>query len=230
MFANNEIGTIQPIQELARIIKEKGSGALLHTDASQAPLFCKLDVDELGVDLVSLDGQKIYGPKGVGALYKREGVTLQPRMYGGAQEHGLRPGTENVPGIVGLAKAYALAEARRDGDVQNIRTLRNEFLMKLQELVPGLVVNGSLEKRLPNNLNVSVPKMESEFLVLALDAAGIAASARSACIAGGEGSPVVAALGGSRIPSAVRFSLGRDTTREELMYTAKVFAEKVSRL
>lgn len=219
MFANNEIGTIQPIARLKALMREVCPEALLHTDASQAPLFYALDVDELGVDLLTIDGQKMYGPKGVGALYVQSGVVLRPLFLGGKQEKKLRPGTENVPGIVGLGAAYVLAEKHRSEDVDRLIKLRDYFIDAVLMRIPGSVCNGSRKDRLPNNVNISFPNVEGEYLVLQLDSKGIACGTRSACFgAGGEGSPVVATLDADRADSAVRFSLGRETTKEDVDY------------
>lgn len=228
MFANNDIGTVQPIQSIAAVLKRKSPQALFHTDASQAPVFYELDVHTLGVDLLTIDGQKMYGPKGIGALYRRHGIELLPIMYGGKQETRLRPGTENVPAIVGMARAYEIAETQRDRDIQKVTEVRDYFIEQLQKHIPTAIVNGSMDQRMPNNVNVSFKDVEGEFLVLQLDKAGIACSARSACFgSGGEGSPVVAAIAPDRAGGAVRFSLGRETTKEEITYVVSVLEEKL---
>jgi cysteine desulfurase len=217
MFANNEIGTVQPVAEVARLVKKKNPNAYIHTDASQAPLFFKLSVTELGVDLLTLDAQKIYGPKGIGALFIKKGTLLEPLFIGGKQERGLRPGTPNVPGIVGFHKAYEIAEAERQVSAVSVKEVRDYFLNILEKAFTQSVLNGDREKRLPNNINISFPGVESEFLVLQLDAHGVACSAKSACLgAGGEGSPVVAAMHTGTERGALRFSLGKETTKDEV--------------
>lgn len=226
MYINNEVGTIQPLKEVRKILNTQKSRALFHSDASQAPLFVEMDVDDLGVDLLTLDAQKMYGPKGVGALYKREKAKLEPFMLGGKQEFGLRPGTHNTPGIVGMHAAYEIAEKEREELARNIRKLRDYFVAKLHENVPDALINGHLESRLPNNINISLPGMEGEFVVLQLDAAGIACSSKSACFGkDGEGSPVVAQMDESRAQSAVRFSLGKETTKDDIDKTIQALSD-----
>ena len=235
MFANNEIGSVQPITEIHEHIqkfrkKKNSSFPYFHTDASQAPLFHKLDVDGLGVDMLTTDAQKLYGPKGVGALYVRTGTPIAPLCKSGNQEKGIRPGTANVPGIVGFARAYELAEERRADDVAHIQELRDYFKEKLEQDIPDIVVNGSIEHRLPNNLNISIPGLESEYVQTALDEAGIAAATRSACLSGGrEGSYVVDALGTGQAHTAVRFTLGRETTKKDIDSAVKAVVDIASR-
>jgi len=239
MYVNNEVGTIEPIREAAKLIRaarKRTSVAQLpatshqppatryqspyfHTDASQAPFWLKVNVAELGVDLLTIDGQKIMGPKGVGALYIKSGTPIaHPLFPGGKQERGLRPGTEPVPLIVGLARALELAEAERERNASYVSALRDYFLDRLVSVVPGVELNGSRAERVANNVNISIPWLESEELIIALDSKGIALAARSACISDGEGSYVVRAMGkGAReATSSLRFSLGPATTREEV--------------
>lgn len=233
MFANNEIGTIQPIPEVAKIIRDfrktesyklkaKSSESalpILCTDASQAPLYIPLDVQKLGVDMLTLDAQKVYGPKGVGLLYRKRGVKLSPILYGGSQEWGMHPGTENVPGIIGFAEALAIAGKDRKEESLRLSLLREDCIKRILEIAPLAELNGSREKRLPNNINFSFPGHESEWLVLQLDARGIAVGARSACSsAKTPGSEVVAALGKGEeyAISSIRITLGRFTTREDI--------------
>jgi len=229
MFANNEIGTLQPISDIARYLKKHAPDTLLHTDASQAPLFFGIDVNRLGVDLLTLDAHKIYGPKGIGALYVDSRVQLSPVLHGGTQESGIRAGTENVPSIVGFSKAYAISEERRKKDLEYITKLRDYFFEELQKNFPYSVINGHKEKRLPNNVNVSLGNIDGEFLVVQLDEEGIACSSRSTCFgSGGEGSSVVAALDALRAKNSVRFSLGRETKKSDIDYTIKALERAVS--
>jgi cysteine desulfurase len=228
MYANNEIGTIQPVREAARIVARTAPEAVLHTDASQTPLFLELDLERLGVHLLSLDAQKLYGPKGIGALVIRKGTSVSPILCGGKQERGLRPGTQHVPAIVGFAKAYEIAERERERDVARIAELRDYMIRETLRRFPGARLNGSERERLPNNANFSFPDRHGELLVMFLDEHGIAAATRSACLAGGgEGSYVVRALAPEepwRAESAVRFSLGRETTRSNIDQTLAALA------
>jgi cysteine desulfurase len=217
MLANNETGVVQPVAELARIARERG--VLLHTDAVQAPGWLPLDVEALGVDLLSLSAHKFYGPKGVGVLYVRRGTALEPLIVGGAQEHGLRAGTENVAGIAGLAAALTLAESERPVTAPRLAALRDRLEAGVVAAVPDVVVNGAGARRLPGILSVAFGGVPSDALLIRLDLEGIAASAGSACAAGSlEPSHVVAALGlGERYAlGVVRFSLGRDTSAAEI--------------
>jgi cysteine desulfurase len=217
MHANNETGTINPIKAIVRIARQRG--ILVHTDAVQT--FCKLplDVQDLDVDLLSLSAHKIGGPKGVGALYTRSGVPMKPLIFGGHQENGLRAGTENVAGIVGLAAAARLEAEHREEWSLLIRSLRDRLETGLQAELPDSQVNGHSAERLPNTVNLSFPFVEAESLLLDLDLNGIAVSSGSACMsATGEPSHVLIAMG---IPNevcrgALRFSLGYENTREEI--------------
>lgn len=236
MYANNEIGTIQPIKELARTlmsVKNSNSFPLLHTDACQAAGALSINVAELGVDLMTLNGSKIYGPKGVGILYKRSRVTIAPIILGGEQEMGLRAGTENVPLIVGFSKALQQAELMRGAESARLTELRDYFMEELKKKIPNLIVNGSREYRLPNNVHVSIPNVEGEAILLLLDNSGIEASTGSACSANDlNPSHVLLAIGQTPefAHGSIRFSLGRETTREQLDYVADVLAQTVERL
>jgi cysteine desulfurase len=217
MLANNEIGVVQPVAELARIAREHG--VLLHTDAIQAPGWLPLDVEALGVDLLSLSGHKFHGPKGVGVLYVRRGTPLEPLIVGGGQEHGLRAGTENVAGIAGFAVALTLADAERPETAPRVQALRDRLEGGIVAAVPGVVVNAARAPRLPNNLSVAFADVPSDALLIRLDLEGVAASAGSACAAGSlEPSHVAAALGldDRHVRGVIRFSLGRNTTAAEL--------------
>jgi len=217
MLANNEIGTIQPIAELAALARERG--VLFHTDAVQAAGWLSLDVDALGVDLLSLSAHKFGGSKGVGALYARRGVGVLPLAGGGGQEFGVRGGTENVAGIAGMAAALAAAEAERPEAAPRVAALRDRLQGGAVAVIPDVVVNGGAAPRLPGMLSLAFGDVPSDALLMRLDLEGIAASAGSACAAGSlEPSHVTAALG---LPEryrrgTVRFSLGRATTEAEI--------------
>jgi cysteine sulfinate desulfinase/cysteine desulfurase-like protein len=219
MMANNEVGTIQPIAELAALAHE--AGALFHTDAVQAVGKIPVDVEALGVDLLSLSGHKIHGPKGVGALYVRKGVELEALIHGGKQESSRRAGTENVPAIVGLGRAAELARAAVE-DASRIAGLRDRLEAGIRELVPDAVLNGPTEDRLPNTLNVTLPELRGESLVLALDQHGVALSSGSACKAGSpDPTHVLTAMGRSDEDAhcALRFSLSHRTTDDDIEAT-----------
>lgn len=231
MHANNETGTINPIREIGGIARERN--IIFHTDAVQS--FCKVPfrVDELKVDLLSLSAHKIHGPKGVGALYIREGVPLRPLIYGGHQEENRRAGTENIAGIVGLATAAQLSWENREEEIGRMRMLRDRLEKQLGGAIPHTRLNGHPELRLPNTLNLSFPFVESESLLLELDLKGVSVSSGSACTSGtGEPSHVLLAMG---IPheicrGALRFSLGRENTEEDIDYVVRVLPEIVQRL
>ena len=182
MMANNEIGTIQPIKEIAEICKKHK--VLMHSDAVQAAGNIRINVQELGVDLLSISGHKFYGPKGTGVLYIRKGVRLENLIHGGHQERNKRAGTENVPGIVGLAKALELATINLDAHYEKLYNLRERALKGIMERIPHVRLNGHREKRLPGNLNVSFKFVEGESILLMLDMKGIKASSGSACTSG----------------------------------------------
>lgn len=225
-YANNEIGVIQPIKEIMKIVrrvrKENNSRLpYVHLDASQAPLYLNLNVEELGVDMMTIDGQKIYGPKGIGALYVRDGVFISPIMYGGGQERGLRPGTENVPAIVGFFEAMKIAQEMKGEESKRLADIRNYFFENLNKYVPEAKINGSIEERLPNNINIRIPGKDSEFLVLRLDEKGFICSSRSACNSELESSHVIKALLKEdkkleNESSSLRFTMGRNTKKEDI--------------
>lgn len=230
MHANNEVGTIQPIAEIGKILKNRE--ILFHTDAVQTAGILDLDVKKLNVDLLSLSAHKLYGPKGVGALYVRRGVRLDPLIHGGAQERRRRAGTENVAGIVGLAKALELAQGERESATQYLTSLRDRLLEGLQK-IPYTKVNGSLENRLPNNVNVCFQFIEGESLLLNLDLKGIAASSGSACTSGSlDPSHVLLAMGLTHeiAHGSLRLTLGRENTVEEIDYVLNELPEIVERL
>ncbi|NLY43631.1 MAG: cysteine desulfurase NifS [Clostridiaceae bacterium] len=231
MFANNEIGTIQPIKEIGRIAKEKG--IYFHTDAVQAVGNVPIDVDEYNIDMLSLSAHKFYGPKGVGALYVRKGVKLHNFMQGGAQERGRRAGTENVPGIVGLGKAIELATRDIEGYNSKLRALRDRLIKEVLEKIPYTRLNGHPTQRLPGNANFSFEFIEGESLLLMLDMKGIAASSGSACTSGSlDPSHVLLAIG---LPheiahGSLRITFGEENTEEDVDYVLEVLPPIVERL
>lgn len=228
MYANNEVGTIQPLREVAAVVRQvleqrrRAGNTLplyLHTDATQAANYLDLHVSRLGVDLMTLNGGKIYGPKQSGVLYACSGVTLRPLLLGGGQERGYRSGTENVPGIVGFSKALEIAQDMRSDEVRRIGELQRLFFALLEEKIPTAIINGSRKKRLPNNVHVTLPSHDNERLLMALDEAGIMAAAGSACAASDEEpSHVLRAMGiaVSDAQSSLRFTLGRGTTEQDI--------------
>ena len=237
MLANNEIGTILPIQEIGRVVKDearrRGQATVMHTDAVQAAGLLELDVRELGVDMLSLSAHKFYGPKGVGALYVRRGTPFEPQQMGGGQERQRRSGTENVPGAVGMAEALKLASAERGHVASTCRYLRDKFIVGIQELVEGARLNGHPTLRLPNNVNVSFEGVEGEPILLGLDFAGICASSGSACSSASlEPSHVLLAIGlpADIAQGSLRVTLGRDNTEEEVDRLLSVLPGLVSRL
>ena len=237
MRANNETGTIQPIAEIAALIAEARSPSLdhlyFHTDAVQAVGKVTVDVKELGVDLLSLSGHKIHGPKGIGALYVRKGTRLAKQLFGGHHERDRRAGTENVSGIVGLGRAAELARTQLYERSSRMRLLRDHLEQQVLSRFDGVRVNGDKELRVPNVSNLSFDGIDGESLLIALDLKGIAVSTGSACASGSiEPSHVLQALGLTRtqVRGSLRFSLGAYTTREEIDYAASVLAETVSRL
>jgi len=230
MHANNEIGTIQPIAEVGQLVR--GRGALMHTDAAQSAGILPVDVETLGVDLLSLSAHKRYGPKGVGALYVRKGSRLQRVQHGGAHERNRRAGTENVPAIVGLGEALRLAGDLMPQEADRLRRFRDRLRGALVE-IRGAHLNGDPEDGLPGTVSVSFEGTDSESLLMALDFRGIAASSGSACTSGSlEPSHVLRAIGLSPdvAKGTVRFSLGRGTTAEEVEYLAAVVPEIVEML
>ena len=231
MTANNEIGTVQPVAQIGGICREKG--VAFHTDAVQAVGMLRTDVREMNADLVSLSAHKFHGPKGTGALYIRKGTRLDPLIHGGSQERGLRAGTENVPGIVGLGKAIETAEAEREENAARIRGLRKVLTDRILQNIPGARMNGHPENRLPGNCHFSFPGTESEALLLRLDLAGISASGGSACTSGSvEPSHVLQAIGlkDEMLHSSIRLTIGRETTLKEIEKTAQILTEIVEDL
>ena len=229
MWGNNEVGAVQPIDAIARRCAEKD--VAFHTDAVQAFGKVRVRVDETPVCLLSLSGHKIGGPQGVGALFVREGVTLHAVQHGGGQERELRPGTENVAGVVGFAHAVELAAAEQAQEAERVAALRDELESALRERVPELRVNGAGGVRLPHVLNVTVPGADQEALIIGLDLEGIAASGGSACQSGTvKPSHVLVAMGAAEAGAAnVRLSLGHDTTAAEIGPAAEAFAKVAAR-
>lgn len=231
MYANNEVGIIQPIEELCKIAKEKG--VYFHTDAVQAAGKVPIDVQKLNVDMLSMSGHKIYGPKGVGALFIRKGVRIMPLSHGGHHERSRRAGTENVAGIVGFAKALELVDKEREDQNKHLKNLTRAFYKKLVESIPDVILNGDLNRRILNTLNLSFKGVEGESVILSLDMKGVAVASGSACTSGTlEPSHVLAAMGvdPAIAQGAIRFSFGRDNTMEDMEYVANLLPEIVSRL
>ena len=231
MFANNEIGTIQPIQEIGKIAKERG--IYFHTDAVQAVGNIPIDVNRYNVDLLSLSAHKFYGPKGIGALFVRKGVNMNTFLQGGAQERGRRAGTENIPGIVGLGKAIELANENIEENQKKIKALRDRLIKEILEKIPYTRLNGHPEQRLPGNANFSFQYIEGESLLLMLDMKGIAASSGSACTSGSlDPSHVLLSIG---LPheiahGSLRLTLGDENTEEDIDKVMEVLPPIVERL
>lgn len=231
MHANNEIGTIEPIEEIARIARE--NGVIFHTDAVQTTGHIPVNVEQLGVDLLSLSAHKFYGPKGVGALYVRKGILLVPILHGGSQERNRRAGTENIPGIVGLGKAAEIAARELGSQGVSIQKLRDRLIKGIQERVPDVKLNGHPVMRLPQNVHFSFARVDGGSLLMSLDLQGIAASAGSACSSGAlHPSHVLLAIG---LPidlasASLRLTLGRASTEEDIDYCLEVLPEIVAQL
>ena len=231
MFANNEIGTLEPIEEIGRLAKEKG--ILFHTDAVQAFGHVPIDVDQMGIDMLSASGHKLSGPKGIGFLYIRKGVKIRSFIHGGAQERKRRAGTENVPGIIGLGAAARLCAASMEQRAKRESALRDHLIDRVLKEIPYTRLNGHRTKRLPNNANFSFQFIEGESMLIMLDMAGICASSGSACTSGSlDPSHVLLAIG---LPheiahGSLRLTLGEDTTLEQIDYVADKLKEIVEKL
>jgi cysteine desulfurase len=231
MHANNEIGTIEPIREIGEIAHEHG--VIFHTDAVQTAGKIPIDLNKMEADLISISAHKIYGPKGVGALFKREGVTIETLMQGGGHERGLRSGTENVAGIVGMGKASYLANTRMEDDARRITDLRNEIIKKVLTEIEESYLNGHPTDRLPNNAHFRFSGIEGESLLLSLDEKGIAASTGSACSSKKlMPSHVLMAIGLNEVQAhgSLRISLGRDNTNEDIDYVCDSLGVTIQRL
>ncbi len=229
-YANNEVGTIEPLAEIGKIARKHQ--ILFHTDACQAGSLL-LDVKKLNVDLLTLNGSKIYGPKGVGLLYKREGVSLEPLFHGGGQDAGLRSGTENVSGIVGLARALELAQKDKERENRKLESLRDYFVAQVKKEIPSVVVNGHAALHLPNSISLSFPRLEAETILRYLDQEQIYVSTGSACSSNQiEISHVLKAIGLSdeMARGTVRFTLGKETTKKELEKVVRVLVKIVKSL
>ena len=243
MYANNEIGTIQPIAKIAKVIRDfrkafslqpsafsrKMALPFFHTDACQATQYLEMDVETLGVDLLTFNGSKIYGPKGIGVLCVRSGIEIAPILFGGEQEKGLRPGTENVPAIVGLGEAVRLIDSKSAKGEQELRDLMIENLLRIE----NSELNGDPKKRLQNSVNIAFHGVEGEAAVLYLDERGIACSTGSACLSKTlKPSHVILALGKGEeaAHSSLRFTLGRKTTKKDIIYTIKNVSQVVKKL
>ena len=231
MFANNEIGTIEPVQELAKIAH--AHGVLFHTDAVQAYGHVAIDVQALGIDLMSVSGHKINGPKGIGFLYIRNGVKIDPLIHGGSQERGKRAGTSNVPGIIGLGRATELAAATLEERANYERALRDHLIARVEQEIPYVRLNGDRVQRLPNNTSFCFRFIEGESLLILLNQAGICGSSGSACTSGSlDPSHVLLAIG---LPheiahGSLRLTLSEENTREEIDYTVDQLKKIVERL
>lgn len=239
MYANNEIGTIQPISEIGKLIKKLNikllaqSKIYFHTDACQAAGFLNLDVKKLGVNLLTLNGSKIYGPKGIGMLYVGQETPIKPLILGGVQEEGKRAGTENLAGILGFAKALELAQKDRKKESKRLTKLRDYLIFGIEKKIPKVVLNGHREKRLPNNVNVSILDIEGEAVLLWLDKYGILASTGSACDSQSlEPSHVILALNRPYefAHGSLRFSLGKKTNKKDIDYLLKALPKIAKRL
>jgi cysteine desulfurase len=231
MFANNEIGTIQPIKEIGTIARE--NNIYFHTDSVQAVGSIKIDVKEMNIDSLSMSAHKFYGPKGVGALYIKKGIAFQKFMNGGHQERNKRAGTENVPAIVGMGKAIEIAYSDLEKHTKQIKDLRDYYINQVKDKIPYIKINGDMEKRLPGNSNISFRFIEGEGLLLNLDLKGICASSGSACTSGSlDPSHVLLAIG---LPheiahGSLRISIGKYNTKEEIDYVVESLVEIVGRL
>ncbi len=231
MAANNETGVLQPIREIGGLARERG--ILFHTDAVQALGKIPISVENLPADLISLSAHKIYGPKGVGALYIRKGTRVQPLLHGGHHEHGKRAGTENVAGIVGFGKACEFAVSELAEESARLALLRNRLCSDIGEKIESVFLNGHPAERLPNTLNMSFAYVEGEAIVLGLDMKGVAVATGSACTSGTlEPSHVLTAMGveAALAQGSIRFSLGRDNTLEDVATAVPALAEVVARL
>lgn len=234
-YINSETGVVQDIGRVARTVhayeKMNGTEIVVHTDACQAPLWLPCGPERLGVDMLSLDSGKCYGPKGVGVLVHRSKATLLATSFGGSQESELRPGTENTPLIVGCAEAIRIAQEDWESRSEITSLLRDTMIDQLTSRIPGCVLNGSSTHRVANNVNISIPGIDSEFAVVKLDSEGVAASTRSACSgADGGGSTVVRIMSDdeARAKSTIRFSLGEATTRSEIEKTVEILHSHVT--
>lgn len=228
MYANNEIGTIQPIEEVGQIAKEKG--IIFHTDAVQAIGEIRIDVKKLNIDCMSISGHKIYAPKGIGMAYIRPGIKFEPLIHGGSQEFHLRAGTENVIGIIALGKAIELLDKDIDNNNNKLIELKSYMINKIQNNLTDYIINGDIDKRILNNINLSFKNIDGESLLLALDLDGICVSSGSACHSDSmEPSHVLRAIGvpNDYISGTLRISFGKNTTKKEIDYLIEKIKEKI---
>lgn len=237
MYANNEIGTLQPLREVAavlqkvrsqRTLKGNDKSLLLHADACQAANYLDLHVARLGVDLMTLNGGKIYGPKQTGVLFVKTGVVLKPQILGGGQEKGARSGTENVAGAVGFTKALEIAQKMRKEEVSRLLKIQDEFISGLKKRFPNCTINGSKKSKLPNNISVTIPPIDNERVVMELDERGVQCAVGSACsVSKEEPSHVLKAIGltENQAQSTLRFSMGRSTTKNDIKSILKALGD-----
>lgn len=236
IYANNEIGTIEPIQEVSDLIKKhykKSVSPIFHTDACQAVGVLSIEPKKLGVDAMTINSSKIYGPKGIGLLYLKKGLKIEPIIFGGGQENGIRAGTESVALAIGFATALKKAVENTEEDKTILSLLQKHFLRELKKTIPNLILNGHPEKRLPNNIHICIPDIEGESILLMLDAFNISAATGSACSSLDlEPSYVLRAIGRSDeiIHGSVRFTFNTKTTKEELSFVAQKLGEITKRL
>ncbi len=229
MYGNNEIGTINNISKISKLIskirkEKKQKPVIFHTDASQGACYLNIRADYLGADLITIDGTKLYGPRGCGVLYIKRGTPISPIIFGGGHEEGIRSGTENTPSIIGLAEALTICQEEKDLETKRLIKLRDYAVNKLRKSIPDLVLNGSQEERLPNNINICLPGIDSEFMVIKLDLKGIACSSVTTCknLMDDSSSYVIEDLDAKCAKSSLRISLGRFTTKNELDKALKI--------
>ena len=236
MYANNEIGSIQPLTKISAALetirkKRRLAGntlpLYLHTDAAQAVNYLDLHTSRLGIDLMTINGGKIYGPKQSGALFIKSGIAIRPQILGGGQERGIRSGTENVSGVVGLGEALNITQTMRENEVRRLTKLQDQFIDLLEKKIPGVIINGSRKSRLPNNVHITLPGMDNERLLFALDEHGICCALGSACSASDEEpSHVLKAIGISdaNAASSLRFTMGRSTKSKDVVKTVDILS------
>ncbi len=231
MYANNEVGTVQPVAEIAALCRERDIP--FHTDAVQAAGYFSLDVQALGVDALSLSGHKFYGPKGTGILYLRSGTPFWPLITGGGQEHGRRSGTENVAGIVGIATALTLAQSQREAESARVQRLRDRLIREVLDRIPDVYLTGHPEARLPNHASFVIRGLEIQGVLMGLDMRGVAASSGSACTSAAQTpSHVLTAMGIPHVDAVghLRLTLGRHTSEEDIIYAVEALADVVTRV
>ncbi|MDD5423475.1 MAG: cysteine desulfurase NifS [Candidatus Omnitrophica bacterium] len=231
MYANNEVGTIEPVEEISKIAR--GKGIYFHTDAVQAAGKIPFGLKTLGVDLASISGHKIYGPKGIGALYIKKGTKITPQMFGGHHEMGKRAGTENVAGIIGLGRAAELSKSEVSEEAKTLTELRDRLYKGIASKIEDVTLNGHPQDRLPNTLNVRFKYLEGEGIILSLDMEGVAVSTGSACTSGSlEPSHVLTAMGidPAQTQGSIRFSLGKDNMKEDIDYVIETLPPIIKRL